>query len=788
MKINKKIVISAITILTTVSMTVPSIAASLIMKENSEIESDYQTLKNALNEAQYEYENAVNEKEEARIAFEEQENKTNSALDSVRNLAGDELATAVEDLKVKVEEVKNNYSSAVTQYNESLDALNGGAFSFFRWVANNYPGYADDANNAIAVLEKAQSLGYVTDAGYSEDQTSFYAMKVAERYMENYVTLRAYLGMQYVPMTNLTAIADSMMAVGGARSLMYHYVDWLYARGWDENLAFGYGVFGDYGNIYNGELAEVLGYALEGSIGEVQINYAEMSGDIELIEEIEVIPETTTQSDIEDIIESAEETITIEPSEEATEAISKIPPMSETEDTTETSAATIESAEEQSSEPESITEEIAEEETTEETEENLLEATSEEESTTEVAYPTFEEWYAQEVNNGMLAACPFLAMTYTSPFSGWYTEEKYSYDLRKNYNYDDGGEVGHYYNLIRNRNSEIFAMAKTGTVYVIDMRSYYTGNPSTALTSGLGFCTNYAAMSVYEYNSLLDAFYNSLNLKTQKDTLERYKTEYQSNAVKLAYCKAKKTYEDACTVFNNAKAVLEDAQSALSAVSGWSQENDTWYFYKENGDKATGWLYRGTENGKEIWYYFNTSGAMQTGWANINNKWYYFNESGRMTTGWLYRGTENGKEIWYYFNASGAMQIGWASINNKWYYFNESGRMTTGWLYRGTENGKEIWYYFSASGAMQTGWANINNKWYYFNESGRMAIGWLYRGTESGNEIWYYFNASGAMQTGWVKINNKWYYMEPSSGRMVTGTITINGTSYTMNSSGVWVK
>ena len=186
MKINKKIVISAITILTTVSMTVPSIAASLIMKENSEIESDYQTLKNALNEAQYEYENAVNEKEEARIAFEEQENKTNSALDSVRNLAGDELATAVEDLKVKVEEVKNNYSSAVTQYNESLDALNGGAFSFFRWVANNYPGYADDANNAIAVLEKAQSLGYVTDAGYSEDQTSFYAMKVAERYMENY--------------------------------------------------------------------------------------------------------------------------------------------------------------------------------------------------------------------------------------------------------------------------------------------------------------------------------------------------------------------------------------------------------------------------------------------------------------------------------------------------------------------------------------------------------------------------------------------------------------------------
>ncbi len=311
------------TILTTgilvISMCVPTLAVTT---------SDYQTLKNALNEAQAVYENAANEKEEARIAFEEQENKTDPALDSVRNLAGDELVTTIEDLKAKVEEVKDNYASAVIQYNESLDALNGGAFSFFRWVANNYPGYADDANNAIAVLEKAQSLGYVTDAGYSEDQTSFYSMKVAERYMENYVTLRAYLGIQYVPMTNLTAIADSMMAVGGARALMYHYVDWLYARGWDENLAFGYGVFGDYGNIYNGELAEVLGYTLEESIGEVQINYAEMSGDIELIEELEAIPETAAQPVVEDITECEEDAITIEPSEEATEASSEIPSAS----------------------------------------------------------------------------------------------------------------------------------------------------------------------------------------------------------------------------------------------------------------------------------------------------------------------------------------------------------------------------------------------------------------------------------------------------------------------------
>ena len=740
MKNNKKIATAAITILTTgvmaLSMCIPTFAATA---------SDYQTLKSALNESQQAYENAANEKEKARIAFEGQESTTDSTLDSVRNLTGDELASAIDDLTVEIEEVKNNYALAVISYNESLDTLNGGTFSFLEWVANNYPGYADDANNAIAVLEKAQSLGYITDAGYSEAQTSFYSMKVAERYMENYVTLRAYLGMQYVPMTNLTAVADAMMSVGGAKATMYHYVDWLYARGWDENLAFGYGVFGDYGNIYNGELAEIIGYTPEETIGEEQINYAETNGDIELIDESGAVQETVEQPAIEDDTEIIEETTEEIPTEDITEVSS----LSETEEVTETSIEIIESAEEQSSEPEAIVEETATEDTTEETEENLLEATSEEtsseEETTEVTYPTFEEWYAQEIENGMLDACPFLAMTYTSPFSGWYTEEKYSYDLIKNYNYDDGGQVGHYYNLVRNRNSEIFAMAKTGSIYVLDMGQYYatSGSPSGTLASGLGYCTNYAAMSVYEYNSLLDAFYNSLNLKSQKDILEEYKAEYQSAVTKLTYCKSKKTYEDACTAFDNALADMENAQNAIRALAGWSQENDNWYFYNNTGERTTGWLYRGTENGKEIWYYFNNSGVMQTGWQKINNKWYYFNESGRMAIGWVY-------------------------ADNTWYYMNTSGAMQTGWLYRGTEGGKNIWYYMNSSGAMQTGWQWINGKWYFFNDSGRMQIGWV-----KVANTWYYMNASGAMRTGWVQVGSTWYYMN-TSGAMQTGWQHIN--------------
>lgn len=632
----KRIGTMLITGILMLSMCVPTFAATT---------TDYQTLKNALNETQKTYENATNEKEEARIAFEEQESNTDPVLDSVRELSGDELSATIDSLKAEAEEAKNNYALAVVPYNESLDTLNGGAFSFFKWVADNYPGYADDANNAIAVLEKAESLGYITDVVYSEDQTSFYSMKVAERYMEDYVTLRAYLGIEYVPMTNLTAVADSMMSVGGAKTVLYHYSAWLNARGWDENLSFGYGVYGNYGNIYNGELAEILGYTPEDTIGEERIDYAEIGEDTELVNALETDPETETPLIAEDTTtEAVEETNVIESSEEITEPITETiteniaedTSSSETEETTEVSTTTTENNEEQSSEPEATPEESVVEDTTE-TEEDILlaaeeESSSEEETTTEVTYPTFGEWYAEEVASGMLDACPFLSSTSSSTFEGWYTEEKYNYDLKTKYNYDNGGQVGHYYNLTRKRNSEIFAMGKKGTAYVLDMQTYYTtsGTPTTGLSSGINYCTNYAAMSVSEYNSLLDAFYNSLNLKSQKDTIEGYKTQYQNAITKLTYCKAKKIYEEKCTAFDETKTIMEAAQNAVLTYAPYSPEVylcnvytgikvswnavDTgirYYIYRKTADsdwsrigmtKATAYVDRKTENGT-VYYY-----------------------------------------------------------------------------------------------------------------------------------------------------------------------------------------
>ena len=151
----------------------------------------------------------------------------------------------------------------------------------------------------------------------------------------------------------------------------------------------------------------------------------------------------------------------------------------------------------------------------------------------------------------------------------------------------------------------------------------------------------------------------------------------------------------------------------------WSQIDEEWYYYNEDGRTVRGW---NNIDGKR--YYFDMKGIVQIGWKQIENNRYYMNSSGEMQTGWQYIG---GK--WYYMDDSGKMQTGWRQIGNKWYYMNKSGEM-------------------------QTGWRQIENKWYYMNKSGEMQIGWKRIGDK-----WYYMNESGEMQIGWQRIEQKWYYL-----------------------------
>lgn len=92
------------------------------------------------------------------------------------------------------------------------------------------------------------------------------------------------------------------------------------------------------------------------------------------------------------------------------------------------------------------------------------------------------------------------------------------------------------------------------------------------------------------------------------------------------------------------------------------------YYLKEDGERATGWLYNNNN-----WYYFNENGEMKTGWVNVNKNWYYLNKSGAMKMGWLEDSTGN----WYYLDNSGAMKTGWIEDSNgKSYYLDSTGKMT----------------------------------------------------------------------------------------------------------------
>ena len=115
-------------------------------------------------------------------------------------------------------------------------------------------------------------------------------------------------------------------------------------------------------------------------------------------------------------------------------------------------------------------------------------------------------------------------------------------------------------------------------------------------------------------------------------------------------------------------------------------------------------------------YYVKPSGQISIGWVGSNNVWYYFNSTGEMQTGWQKVKEE---EEWYYLDkTTGAMKKGWFEDGDSWYYLNASGKMVTGWQTVGGER-----YYMNSDGVMQTGWLEMGDKSYYLQSSGAMATG-----------------------------------------------------------------
>ena len=282
-------------------------------------------------------------------------------------------------------------------------------------------------------------------------------------------------------------------------------------------------------------------------------------------------------------------------------------------------------------------------------------------------------------------------------------------------------------------------------------------------------------------------------------------------------------------------------------LTGWQQIDGHWYYFQSSGRAQTGFAAAKTSYsdtlGKELTYYFDDSGALQ---SNITveqfGRYYYIDENGvaRETepptndnnlqyengntyyyvNGVKQTGLQNIGGKAYIFDSEGVMQkSGWYQAEGNWYYLNDygagvvkcwrlkdgkyvnlgaDGKMQTNcwilyyndWYYVKADGTRyesswakigASWYWFGGSGKMMSnGWLKLDGKWYYFRSGGQMATGWIKDGGK-----WYYLTGSGAMAANkWVKSGSYWYYLG-SSGAMLTNTTTPDG--YHVDSEGRWV-
>lgn len=243
--------------------------------------------------------------------------------------------------------------------------------------------------------------------------------------------------------------------------------------------------------------------------------------------------------------------------------------------------------------------------------------------------------------------------------------------------------------------------------------------------------------------------------------------------------------------------------TAFAAGKGWAQEDDSWYFYDEDGYKETStWKKKGSD-----WLYLDENGDIAVS-QRIDE--YYVSADGHMVKNqWVSMDGEEEYDTpdspdmgnWHYFGKDGKIvESKWMTIGTNTYYFNDEGRMMTGLL----ELDENTYYLGNESdGARKTGWIlleDITNDtddediWTYFDENGKMVENQLDRKIGG----FYYTFIDGKMQTGWVNLaeaglikqkavstdseaapalsmNDFRYYDESEGGKRAAGWYTIEG-------------
>ena len=205
---------------------------------------------------------------------------------------------------------------------------------------------------------------------------------------------------------------------------------------------------------------------------------------------------------------------------------------------------------------------------------------------------------------------------------------------------------------------------------------------------------------------------------------------------------------------SSGRATVRADYGNIGADGAWVQDAKGWKCKAADGTWYTNCWKELTYQNEKSWYRFDAQGYLVTGWYQDNGTWYYMNPKsdgklGKMMTGWQYI-----NDIWYYFTENAGDKQGamfckrWAEVpyngTVEWYYFDENGTMKTDWL---TQDENKFYLYPIADGTrgrMLTGWQKIGDNWYYFHEESDGNKGVLARRTKIGN---YYVNSDGV----WAK-------------------------------------
>ena len=197
----------------------------------------------------------------------------------------------------------------------------------------------------------------------------------------------------------------------------------------------------------------------------------------------------------------------------------------------------------------------------------------------------------------------------------------------------------------------------------------------------------------------------------------------------------------------------QDSVAAVRASqNGWVKAGDGgWYFY-ENGQLKTGWLYR---NGNWYWLDPDRNGRMaENSWFTYDNNFYYAKGDGA-----IYKnGFQEVDGNLYYFQSWGGIQKNvYLSISGKMYYVQENGIVARG-IVRTMNGHGDLCAFDDTTGAQitQKGWLKKGTSYYWVREDGVLQTGWLLY-----DDNWYWFDDNGVMMaSGWTEINNNLYYFQ----------------------------